>query len=390
MNENNQDFRICSVCGAKNEDDYSYCKNCGTVLPLSQATAEQNKSVTPPPFVSPGENIYADPAQFANQQNVNPPYGQPPFNAGPQGNPPPYGQPPYGAGPQGNPPPYGQPPFNAGPQGNPPPYGQAPYGAGQYPPPPNVMPVPNSIDGVATADIAAFVGSKQEYFIPKFAQNAGKSSFASWNWPVFLFGFLLNIPFVWFFYRKMYKVGAIILAIWVAITAISLCTMIYACQPIINGFVNGIEEAAPYMTAENGYSNNYTYNYSYNNNNDSYSENDQQISNIMTENIKEGMSEFLARMPFLIIGSVMSFAILALYILSAVFANSLYKKHVFKKIYELKSQRPDMSSFELNLHGGTSAGLAVATGIIVPILTSSVAWIWMFSIFSNIFSTLIL
>ena len=175
MNEQKQDLRICSQCGTENEDDYSYCKSCGAVLPVSQAAFEQNRPVTPPPYVVPTQSTYSDPRQYE----------------GPQGNPP-NGQPQYGQ----------------------PQYGQPQYGAGQYPPPPKVVPVPDSIDGVATADIAAFVGSKQEYFIPKFAQHAGRGSFASWNWPVFLFGFLLKVPFVWFFYRKMYKVGSIILAIW--------------------------------------------------------------------------------------------------------------------------------------------------------------------------------
>ena len=173
MNEQQQNIRICSQCGTENEDDYSYCKNCGAILPVPQAVFEQNGPFTPPPFVAPPQPTYGNPPQYSGQQVNNLQNGQPPYNGAPQGNPQ-YGQPQYGN------PQYGQSP-----------YGQPQYGAGQYPPPPppKAVPVPDSIDGVATVDIAAFVGSKQEYYIPKFAQNAGKSSFASWNWPVFLFGF---------------------------------------------------------------------------------------------------------------------------------------------------------------------------------------------------------
>ncbi|MDD4699157.1 MAG: zinc-ribbon domain-containing protein [Oscillospiraceae bacterium] len=369
MNEQKQDLRICSQCGTENEDDYSYCKSCGAVLPVSQAAFEQNRPVTPPPYVVPTQSTYSDPRQYEGPQG-NPPNGQPPFNSAPQGNPQ-YGQPQYGQ----------------------PQYGQPQYGAGQYPPPPKVVPVPDSIDGVATADIAAFVGSKQEYFIPKFAQHAGRGSFASWNWPVFLFGFLLKIPFVWFFYRKMYKVGSIILAIWIALTVIISGTMLYSLSPIYDGIVAGFKEAAPYISTDNGYS--FSYNYNYDNNNNSIyennnSQNNSKIDEIMNNNIEKCLPEFLSRIPYLIIGSVFAFLLLALYVLSAVYANSLYRNHTLKKIVELKSQRPDMSSFELTLHGGTSTGIAVAIGIIVPILTAFVGWIWMFSFFSDILSALML
>ena len=67
-----------------------------------------------------------------------------------------------------------------------------------------------TIDGVSSKDMAEFIqGSSYEY-IRKFSQKKHNG----FNWAAFIFGPL------WFLYRKMYKIGAVILAV-IAILGIS-------------------------------------------------------------------------------------------------------------------------------------------------------------------------
>lgn len=61
----------------------------------------------------------------------------------------------------------------------------------------------NVIGGEATEDVAAVVRTNVPYFIPRFIRNKK----LSWNWGAFFFG-----PY-YLFFRKMYKQGALFLAI---------------------------------------------------------------------------------------------------------------------------------------------------------------------------------
>lgn len=83
-------------------------------------------------------------------------------------------------------------------------------GAGQaYRPPifngaaPEFRQYKGTIEGEATADVAAVVRTNTTYFLPRFSKNKK----AGWNWAAFLFG-----PY-YLFFRKMYKEGAAALAI---------------------------------------------------------------------------------------------------------------------------------------------------------------------------------
>ncbi len=78
------------------------------------------------------------------------------------------------------------------------------------------------IEGVDTKKVQAYVGTKNcdrimQRFITAFRTGKRVTGF---NWVVFITGTLLVFPFVsaWFFYRKMYKVGAIICALSIALT----------------------------------------------------------------------------------------------------------------------------------------------------------------------------
>lgn len=64
-------------------------------------------------------------------------------------------------------------------------------------------------------DVVAMVGTKQEYYIPKFQQMKSQNKKTSWNWAAFFF-----TPF-WFMYRKMYGYGFAALGIAFLNTVIS-------------------------------------------------------------------------------------------------------------------------------------------------------------------------
>lgn len=55
------------------------------------------------------------------------------------------------------------------------------------------------------ADIQALVGTKSEYYLPKFQEMKAQNKKTSWNWPAFL------ITPYWMIYRKMYAYGAAVL-----------------------------------------------------------------------------------------------------------------------------------------------------------------------------------
>ena len=51
------------------------------------------------------------------------------------------------------------------------------------------------------------IGSKTEYYLPRFEKMETLNSFTDWNWAAFFFGFW------WMLYRKMYVFGAVALAV---------------------------------------------------------------------------------------------------------------------------------------------------------------------------------
>ncbi len=152
------DKKICSECGVANENDYTYCKNCGAPLV---------KSGPKPEFIGDAAQNKADAGSFdtnANTGGYTPPYGTPN-------------------------------------------YGEANYW------PYNTY-TSYAIDGVPAEDVAFFVGKKSADVMPKFMKMEITHSKVSWCWPAAILGFIFG-PLgaaIWFFYRKMYKIALILLA----------------------------------------------------------------------------------------------------------------------------------------------------------------------------------
>lgn len=82
------------------------------------------------------------------------------------------------------------------------------------------------IDGVKAGELATFVGSGSQRYLPRFAA-LNKQHKNSWNWAAFLF------PAAWSFSRKMYRNGALLLILSIAA---ALCFVPY--QTILETLVD--------------------------------------------------------------------------------------------------------------------------------------------------------
>lgn len=68
----------------------------------------------------------------------------------------------------------------------------------------------DEFDGVKVSEALSYTQISAGRYLKKFVKNKGKKHLFSWNWAAFLFS-----P-AWFFYRKIYKIGAFFLALTVA------------------------------------------------------------------------------------------------------------------------------------------------------------------------------
>ncbi|MEG1886637.1 MAG: hypothetical protein RR177_00790 [Oscillospiraceae bacterium] len=350
MNESEKNVNRCAICGAENEGDYLYCSNCGAVIKAApvEESCQKNSEAQAAASQAASEKVTQETAQSETEDRpTEKETEQTPNNV------------------------QAAPIF--------PKQSNTVYCGG--------IPVPEEIDGVATEDIKAFVGANQEYYIPKFAANRGKTTFASWNWPTFLFGFFLNIPFVWFFYRRMNKIGAIVMAISVALMMLSMGSAFYSIQPIIDGSLGIIKEQAE-KSGVNNYNDNFLAP-----NQDRLNPNDDFMTPLPSPNngneeqqVKDMMKGFAERLPFFALAMVFGILNFGLTIITSIMANGWYKKNTLSKIRALKKERPEISAWEISVNGSTSVGPAVALGVIVPIVMIVISFGWVFALLSKMVS----
>lgn len=67
------------------------------------------------------------------------------------------------------------------------------------------------IEGIPVQEMVMYIGPNSHYYLPRFKMLAGKIGKAQWNWSAFFF------HFIYFFYRKMYLVGALFFAAYLMI-----------------------------------------------------------------------------------------------------------------------------------------------------------------------------
>ena len=194
-------------------------------------------------------------------------------------------------------------------------------------------------DGIPQEELALFIGKKSAVIMPKFIKMEITNSKVSWCWPAAVLGFLFG-PMgaaLWFFYRKMYKTGALLAA--------------------VGALVNIIVAALTF----NSTSVDYTLLY----------------RSILSGDLQSMLNAFssLGSTSTLldVIGDVISSAAdLVTCILTGLYGYYLYKEHCIKTINNFRMNISDRRYYTMGLAsiGGVSGGM-LAVGIICIIVVSN-------------------
>lgn len=89
------------------------------------------------------------------------------------------------------------------------------YSPSRYNAPSSYTAPGETFDGVDAEDVAAAVGSRNEYYLPRFRRMAQGEGVFSWNWAAFFLS-----PY-WLFYRKQYLAGTLCLIVQLLTTGLS-------------------------------------------------------------------------------------------------------------------------------------------------------------------------
>lgn len=204
---------------------------------------------------------------------------------------------------------------------------QLPNGAAQGYLAGTVIISPNdTIGGNTVSDTAEYVQTATRRYIPKFyaMEKAGKK--VSWNWAAFFFA-----PY-WYFYRKLYGIGSVLLVLLLAVTCctytprfVEKSEALYDTELQIRAQVSA-GDISPATAME-------TYSAAY---------------------------MELAATPEYMIQSIVNFAVS---LFSGLYANYLYKKKAAKDIAQLRrlSQSPEEYRLRLFRRGGISVLMCIAS-----------------------------
>lgn len=214
----------------------------------------------------------------------------------------------------------------------------------------------NNKDFISEQEFSTFIGKNQKRFMPQFRKFfTGKK--VSFSPLVFLLTLLVS-PFAsgfWFLHRKMYKIGSIILAIGLLITAFSLYGAFSTMDRVYS-------KVLPYAT-ERAYSNNtsfesaddFDYFDDFDDDDDydfseKYNKNQYDFSNYIKDIIKICKEEMG---PFYVIARILDLINIAAAVLLGLFAKYIYFKHSVKEIMSLKSE-PEYNLEKVKNKGGTN------------------------------------
>lgn len=216
------------------------------------------------------------------------------------------------------------------------------------------------IDGISSKDFSVFVGKNSQKILSKFSKMQLTDSKISWCWPVAVLSLLLGVAGagLWFCYRKMYKLGAVLIAAGIIIsTAVSVVTGV----AVKNVSSDVADSASKYFTFD--------------------FEDDEEII-VDDQEIIDFINDFLDSFQqnagkskiYTIFIYITSLIKPAAFVFFGIFSMYFYKKHCIKKIkmYREKNQQNEYYYYGLSAMGGTS-GAAVVLCVVVWMLLSSVA-----------------
>lgn len=206
-------------------------------------------------------------------------------------------------------------------------------------------------------DVQAYMGDSSQRLFKKYKKHcSGKSTF---NWSVFFLS-ILGIPFVWFFYRKMKKVGTIVLAIWFALIIGSSCFAYLsynsASAPVMSFVESSLDIVEDEFRVASGIAKS-------NNNNKTI----EREFNKMLDNFLNDPSTFI----LFAISVLFSIAQIVFIFILPFKANKLYFKKLDNDIR--KSKFRDSAATDLRSVGGVNINAALCTGFLLGFLVKLIA-----------------
>ncbi len=210
-------------------------------------------------------------------------------------------------------------------------------------------PVPQEIDGVPTEEIGMFVNSNRQKIIDKFSKMSITRSRISWCWPAAILSMLFGFfgAAIWLFYRKMYKYGAIALA--VAIIVLGVNTVI-TYEPTVNFF----EQSANAFYELKG--------------------SNPDIEGFRAQ-LTDALAQYTATPEMMLSNFINEAATYCATIIYGLFGMYLYKTHAVRKITEYRAINKDSEYYAYGIKaiGGTSAGMAILAVIITVVIQNIVS-----------------
>ena len=318
--------KFCRYCGTQNNYDYIYCKKCGKLLGAESDIAN-NPNVSdaadcnqPNPCVDAANNFNQPNPSISPDLNTGDGYsnGNAPYENG------------YSNGAPNASAPYGNPnQYNNAPYENANPY-NAPYGTPNAPNPnPQYTPIPDSIDGVNTEDVAIFLGNDSPKYLPIFAGIETKTR-SSVNLLVLLLSALVSPFFAafWFMHKRMNKLG---LFIFLVLAAFEFGILIATFSVMKDTFASIV------MTSD--------------------------VEQIMAVMLNEIESNALLSA----LSSVSQMVSIAVAVLSGIFANKWYKNHVISTIKSITAENEEGYKRALVEKGGTKNALWITLLVITAV-----------------------
>ena len=192
----------------------------------------------------------------------------------------------------------------------------------------------DEFDGVKMQDAAAFIQISVRRYLRRFARSDGKKFFVSWNWAAFFFA-----P-MWFFYRKLYKIGFVFLAFIVAMNLILFPQI----EKISDSYESIEAVRTEYMDALTAATENPT-----EENNTALAQAQEKINKVM-----EGITPIITRITFLTF-------ILPNFI-AALIANCVYKRRLLENIKAAYKSAggQDVIKYSILINGGVAIFPATA------------------------------
>lgn len=195
--------------------------------------------------------------------------------------------------------------------------------------------IADNIGGIPMEQIGLYVGKKSDYYCRKFSKMELTQSKISWHWPAAVLGLALG-PFgsaIWCFYRKMYKVAFVLVAIGVLLAGITSAVTYDSATAAIEGIINASKSTSVEQMLE-------------------------AIENIasnggVSATVAEYINDFAGTVTAIVMG---------------MFANWFYRCSCVDRIRKYQQSGLDQRYYKLGLSavGGTSGGM-LAVGILIKI-----------------------